>query len=500
MLPPCPIDTRPRAPDTDPMLDVRPVGYVIGLLLMALGASMGLPLLVDLLDGNGHWPAFVESAMMTTLFGLCLSLSCSNAVRTRLSLQQIFLLTTSVWVALPMFAALPFVLGATGSSYTDALFEAMSGLTTTGSTVLNGLDDLPRGLLLWRGLLQWFGGIGVIVVAMVFLPELRVGGMQIFRSEAFDTMGKVLPRAAEISSRISTIYFAITIICAVAYSAAGMNPFDSIVHAMTTVSTGGFANYDASFSVFQGTHEYIATFFMFSAALPFVLYIQLLNGSARPILHDSQVRAFLGVAAVLVATTMVLLITVDGYPFERALREALFNIASILTGTGFSSVDYMEWGALIITLFFFCGLIGGCAGSTSCSVKIFRYQILFAAMRAQMQRIHSPHGIFTTRYAGRTVPDDVLSSVMAFFVLFVVTLGVFAVLLAMTGLDFLTAVSGAATAVANIGPGLGPIIGPAGNFAPLNDTAKLLLAAAMLIGRLELVVVYVLFTTRFWRG
>ncbi|UWQ17247.1 TrkH family potassium uptake protein [Jannaschia sp. M317] len=482
------------------MLDVRPVGYVIGLLLVALGASMALPLAADVMAGNGHWPAFFESGMLTILAGMSLALACANAVRTRLSLQQTFLLTTGVWLAMPIFAALPFVFGATDASYTDAFFEAMSGLTTTGSTVLTGLDDLPRGILLWRGLLQWFGGIGVIVVAMVFLPELRVGGMQIFRSEAFDTMGKVLPRAAEISSRISTVYVGITLTCALAYSAAGMGSFDALVHAMTTVSTGGFANYDASFGMFSGPHEYIATVFMLAAALPFVLYVQLLAGSGRPLLRDSQVRAFLGVFAALVLVTAVTLMVVDKFPIERALREALFNIASILTGTGYASVDYMQWGAFIITLFFFCGLIGGCAGSTSCSVKIFRYQILFAAARAQIRRIHSPHGIFNARYMGRNVSDDVLSSVMAFFVLFVVTLGVFAVALAMTGLDFLTAVSGAATAVGNIGPGLGDIIGPAGNFSSLNDMAKWLLSAAMLIGRLELMVVYVLFTARFWRS
>lgn len=480
------------------MLDVRPVGYVIGLLLMALGGSMALPMLADLIAGNDHWPVFVEAGMITGLVGMCLSLACANAVRDRLSLQQTFLMTSGVWVALPIFAALPLMIGATDLSYTDAFFEAMSGLTTTGSTVISGLDDLPAGILLWRGLLQWFGGIGVIVMAMVFLPELRVGGMQIFKSEGFDTMGKVLPRAAEISAQISTIYIGITVACALSYAAAGMNGFDAMVHAMTTVSTGGFANYDASFGAFQGTHEYIATVFMLSAALPFVLYVQLLNGEGEPMVTNSQVRAFFSVVAVLVGVVATSLMVVDGFGLEQALREALFNISSILTGTGYASVDYMAWGGFIITIFFFCGLIGGCAGSTSCSVKIFRYQILFAAVKAQLRRIHSPHGIFRPRYDGRTVTEDVLSSVMAFFVLFIVTLGVFSVALALTGLDMVTSISGAATAVANIGPGLGPIIGPAGNFAPLPDTAKWLLAAAMLIGRLELVVVFVLFTRRFW--
>ncbi len=480
------------------MLDVRPVGYVIGLLLLALGASMGLPMLADLVAGNGHWPVFVETGLLTMLVGMCLSLATSNAVGDRLGLQETFLLTVSVWVALPIFAAFPFVVGATGLSYTDAFFEAMSGLTTTGATVIVGLDDLPAGILLWRGLLQWFGGVGVIVVAMVFLPELRVGGMQIFRSEAFDTGGKVLPRAAEIASTISVVYVGITVVCAMAYNAAGMGPFDAAVHAMTTVSTGGFANYDASFAAFQGAHEYIATVFMLAAASPFVLYVQLLNGRSAPLLHDSQLRAFLGTVAALVAVVTATLMIADGFGPEQALREALFNIASIMTGTGYASVDYMQWGAFIVGLFFFCGLIGGCAGSTSCSVKIFRYQILFAAAHAQLRQIRSPHGIFRPRYAGRTVEEDVLSSVMAFFVLFVVTLGVFAVLLAMTGLDLVTSISGAAAAVANIGPGLGDVIGPAGNYSTLGVTAKWLLAAAMLIGRLELVVVYVLFTRRFW--
>ena len=480
------------------MIDARPAGYVIGLLLMVLGAAMALPLAADLAEGNGHWPVFFESAALTLLCGLCLSLATANAVRDRLSLQQTFLLTTGVWLALPVFAAIPFALGATDATVTDAFFEAMSGLTTTGSTVLTGLDDLPAGLLLWRGLLQWFGGIGVIVMAMVFLPELRVGGMQIFRSEAFDTMGKVLPRAAEISAQISTIYVAITVACALAYGAAGMGGFDALVHAMTTVSTGGFANYDASFGAFKGAHEYIATVFMLAAALPFVLYVQLVNGEARPLWHDPQVRAFLGVFAVLVSALVATLLWRHTYDPETALREALFNVASILTGTGYASYDYMTWGGFAVGLFFFLGLIGGCAGSTSCSVKVFRYQILFAAAKAQVRRIHSPHGIFHPRYDGRRVTDDVLNSVMAFFVLFVVSLGVVSVALAMTGLDFTTSVSGAATALANIGPGLGERIGPAGNFAGLNDTAKWILSAAMLTGRLELMAVFVLFTRRFW--
>jgi trk system potassium uptake protein TrkH len=267
---------------------------------------------------------------------------------------------------------------------------------------------------------------------------------------------------------------------------------------MTTIATGGFANYDASFGALKGPIEYIATVFMLAAALPFVLYVRLLNSEAKPIFQDAQVRAFLGTFLVIAAVVTWVLVASQNRAWEPSVREALFNVASILTGTGYASANYMLWGGFLISIFFFIGLIGGCAGSTTCSVKVFRYQILFAAAKAQIRRIHSPHGIFTPRYAGRSVTEDVMNSVMAFFVMFIVSLGVFAVALAMTGLDFVTAVSGAATALANVGPGLGDRIGPAGNFAGLSDPAKVILTAAMLIGRLELMAVYVLFTRRFW--
>jgi trk system potassium uptake protein TrkH len=482
------------------MLDLRPVGYVIGLLVAILGATMALPLAADLISGNDQWPVFLESGVITVLTGGLIALSCANGSRSGLTLQQTFLLTTGVWVALPLFGALPLMLGVTDLSFTDAFFESMSGLTTTGSTVITGLDHLPSGILLWRGILQWLGGIGIIVVAMVFLPELRVGGMQIFRSEAFDTMGKILPRATQIAAQISVIYLGLTVACVLTYLALGMSGFDALVHALTTVSTGGFSNYDASFGTFSGPAEYAASLFMVLAALPFVRYVQMVNGHSQPLLRDSQVRTFLAVIAVLVLITTVVLTSIFPHHWEQAMREALFNITSIITGTGYASVDYMNWGGFLIAMFFFIGLIGGCAGSTACSIKIFRYQILFSSIRVQMQRIRLPSGVFTPRFQGRAVGEDVLGSVMTFFVFFIVSLGVFAVGLSMTELDFVTSISGAATALGNIGPGLGDQIGPAGNFAGLNDTAKWLLSAAMLVGRLEVLSVYAIFTIRFWRA
>lgn len=480
------------------MIDLRPVGYLIGLLVAALGATMLIPMVADLIAGNDHTYAFLEAAVITVLAGGLVAMATANSDSRGMRAQQLFLMTTGVWVILPLFGALPFWLGATEASATDAYFEAMSGLTTTGSTVFSGLDELPVGILLWRSMLQWFGGIGIIVVAMAFLPELRVGGMQIFRSEGFDTDGKVLPRAGEIASRISIVYLLLTVACILGYLAGGMTVFDAVNHAMTTIATGGFSTHDQSFIVFQGPIELIAVVFMVLASLPFVRYVQLLAGSTTPIANDSQVRVFLIALGVVILVLAGFRLISGGAGFGPSFREAAFNITSIMTGTGYASADYQLWGGFAVAVFFFVGLIGGCAGSTCCSVKVFRYQLLFGAIVNQIRRIHSPHGVYQLKYAGRSLSEDVISSVMVFLTLFIVTLGVVAVLLSATGLDFITSVSGAATAIANVGPGLGDTIGPAGNFGDLNLAAKWILIAAMLVGRLELLVVYVLFTSRFW--
>ncbi len=481
------------------MFDLRPVGYVTGLLVAALGAAMLLPMAVDFLYGNDHWVIFLQSAVVTAVFGVITALSCANGVRSRLKIQQIFLMTTGVWLALPFFGAVPFLLGSPNARVVDAFFEAMSGLTTTGATVFMDLETLPEGVLIWRSMLQWIGGVGIIVVAMVFLPELRVGGMQIFRSESFGGEGKVLPRAAQIASSISGAYIALTVACYFAYFAVGMPSFHAANHALTTVATGGFSTFDSSFGAFKGWPEYVAAVFMALASLPFVRYVQLMGGSAKPLVKDPQIRGFFLIAVVLVAVVCAFRLA-GGASFESSLRETLFNITSILTGTGYSSADYQAWGPFVVVLIFFAGLVGGCAGSTSCSIKVFRYQLLIATIRARIHGIHTPRGVFTPRYDGRPVSDDVLNSVMVFFVAFVVTLGVLSVLLSTTGLDLITSVSGAAAALANIGPGLGDLIGPTGSFAGLNDAAKWLLAAAMLIGRLELMAVFAILTFNFWRA
>ena len=482
------------------MLDFRPVGYVVGILVLGLGVSMLFPMAWDWYQGNDNWFVFLESALLTCTIGGLTALASVNGVADRLSIQQTFILTTLVWVTLPFFGALPFYLGNSDLSFVDSFFESMSGLTTTGSTVLINIEALPEGIKLWRGILQWFGGIGIIVMAMVFLPALKIGGMQLFRSEGFDTFGKILPRAGQIAQSISIIYVSLTILCFISYLASGMPAIDALVHAFTTIATGGFSNSDTSFFNYGASAEYVSCLFMILAALPFVRYVQLVSGNTKPFFRDSQIRTFMLVILVLALILTIWYAKEFGDFTESTVRKSFFSIISIITGTGYVSVDYGSWGPFAVSFFFFLGLIGGCAGSTSCSIKIFRFQLLFASIKTQIQRVHSPNGIFSPRYEGRVVQEDVLGSVILFFVLFIVSIGFFSVLLGLTGLDFITAVSGAATAFANVGPGLGAQIGPTGNFSNLNDVAKYLLTAAMLIGRLELLVIYAILTVNFWRN
>lgn len=479
--------------------DLRPVVAVIGRLVAALGLTMLVPAAIDFVDGSDNAAPMALSAFLTSVSGLCLSLVSQQRGARGMSRQQAFMLTTFVWIALPFFGAIPFVIGAPGVAFHDAFFEAMSGLTTTGATVFDGLAELPRGVLLWRALMQWFGGVGIVVVAMVFLPVLKIGGMQFFRSEAFDLAGDILPRAAEVAGSLFWIYGVLTIFCVLGYAAAGMSAFDAVCHAMTTVSTGGMANYDDGFERFSPAAHYIAVLFMVLAALPFLRFIQIARGNAAPLFADSQVQAFLGIILVVSATLTGWLMVEGLVTGERAVRESLFNVVSILTGTGYASEDYNSWGGFPVTLFFIIALIGGCAGSTSCSAKVFRYQILFAALIQQIRRIHNPSGVFRLRYDRRVVEDEVLSSVMAFFFVFVTALAIWAMLLSMLGLDAITSISGAVAALANVGPGLGNTIGPAGNYATLPEAAKWILSAGMVLGRLEFLSVLVLFTPVFWR-
>jgi trk system potassium uptake protein TrkH len=484
------------------VFDLRPVLLVNGILVATLGLAMLVPALVDAttIYGTPDWDVFLGAAFATTLTGASLALS-SRGLGGDVNRRQAFILTASTWLVLPAFGALPFAFSSLELSYTDSFFEAMSGLTTTGSTVIVGLDGATPGILLWRAILQWLGGIGIIVTAVAILPMLRIGGMQLFRMESSDRSEKILPRAAQISAVIAIIYVALSVLCAAAYWLAGMTVFEAMAHAMTTIATGGFSTSDLSIGYFDSALvDYIAVLFMLIGSLPFLLYFQLVRGRPLALWQDSQVRTFLAIIALAVAVMVAWRLATSEVGPAEALRYTTFNVVSIVTGTGYSTTDFGQWGGFAVTAFFFFMFVGGCAGSTSCSIKVFRYQVLAATARAQIAHLTRPHGVFVPHFNRRPIPDEVSQSVMSFFFLLFASFAVLAILLTTLGLDFTTAVSGAATAIANVGPGLGEVIGPGGTFASLPDAAKWVMSAGMLLGRLELFTVLVLFTPAFWRG
>lgn len=482
------------------MLDFRGIVLINGVLLLMLGLAMLVPVVVDIAHDNPDYLAFTEAAALTIFIGGVMVASTFRR-GLGLGLREAFILTSSVWVVLPALAALPFTLSALNMSYTDAFFEAMSGLTTTGSTVITGLDTTPPGILIWRAILQWLGGVGIIVTAIAVLPLLQVGGMQLFRMESSEQSDKALPRTAQIAAATAIAYVILSIACAMALFSVGVTGFDAIAHAMTTVATGGFSTRDASIGgLNSAAAEWIIILFMILGSLPFVLYLQAVRGRPLMLWRDTQVRWFFITLGGLFGLALgVTELGREGFA-ESDLRMALFNVTSIMTGTGYATADYGQWGRAAIVLFFFATMIGGCAGSTSCGIKIFRFRVMFESARVQISLLIRPNTVTNPRFNGRPLEDRVIDAVMGYFFLFAMVFGVLAFLLTLTGLDLTTAISGAATAVSNVGPGLGDTIGPSGTFKPLPDSAKWLLAAGMLLGRLEFLTVMVLFTRRFWRG
>lgn len=417
-----------------------------------------------------------------------------------MSARQAILMTTGAWAALAGLGSLPLYWSGVTPSYTDALFESMSGITTTGATVISGLDTLPSGILLWRAMLQWLGGLGIVVMAVAVLPMLQIGGMQLFKAEAFDTPEKILPRATQISGSMSLIYLVLTFACALLYSAFGMELGDGVMHAMTTVATGGFSTKDGSIGHYGSAWiELTGITFMLLGSVPFILYVQLAQGRSGPLFRDSQVRTFLVTLAFLILIIWLYRSAASDGSSGRSLLDAAFNTISILTGTGYASTNYETWGPFATVFFFIIMFIGGCAGSTSCGIKIFRFQVLFQEFRQNINMVIFPNGVFIKKFNGRPIEETVAAAVMSFFFLYLASVVILAALLSATGLDYLTALSGAGTAISNVGPGLGDIIGPDGNFQSLSHPAKWLLTAGMLLGRLELFTVLILFLPVFWR-
>ncbi|UYM16458.1 TrkH family potassium uptake protein [Endozoicomonas euniceicola] len=480
-------------------MNIRPVLYVIGLFLTVQSLLMLVPALYDLLIHDPGKYAFLWSAAINLLTGLILCVCCRTK-EFSLKARQIFLLTNLTWVTLSGFAALPFWIQL-DISYTDAYFETMSAITTTGSTVLSGLDTMNKGILLWRSLLQWLGGIGFIVLAVAVLPFLKVGGMRLFQSESSDWSEKVMPRSGSIAKRIVCIYLGLTVCCAYLFFLGGMNGFEAINHAMTALSTGGFSTSDNSMGQFSNPFiHWTATIFMLLGGLPFVLFVKFLKGDHKALTKNTQVVTFVQFLLLTWAGLSIWLFMYSSYSFWESLTLVAFNTTSVVTTTGYALTDYTLWGGFAATAFFFLTFVGGCSGSTAGGVKIFRFEIGAKLLMIQLKQLAHPRACFVQSYNGQQISSDILRSLIAFSFFFGLLVSLLTLLLSLLGLDLTTSISGAATAVANVGPGLGDIIGPAGNFASLPDSAKWLLSLGMLMGRLEVITVLVLFTPQFWKG
>ncbi|MGH1417756.1 MAG: TrkH family potassium uptake protein [Hyphomicrobiaceae bacterium] len=481
------------------MIQLRPIAYALGLMLCTIAAAMVFPAMLDLADDADGWKVFLAASVFTFFVGGLLILASFDDQAVQLGVKEGFVLTTLSWVVIVAFAAIPF--GGMGLSYTDAYFEAMSGLTTTGSTVLTQLDKLPRGILLWRALLQGLGGLGIVVMAIIMLPFLRVGGMQLFQTESSEKSEKILPRAVELTLATAGVYILLIIACIIAYASLGMTLFDAVCHGLTTVATAGFSTHDQSFGFFLSPAlHWVCILFMILGSLPFVVYIKALRGNPTSIIKDPQVRSFLGFIVAVVLILAVWLTAVRGMGFGEALQASAFNAVSIITTTGYASEDYTAWGPFAVGLFFLMMFIGGCSGSTSGGIKIYRLQIAGMLTRSHFLHLISPNRVLTHVYNGRRLPDDVPFSVVAFLAIYMATVGMFTVVLSAMGLDLITSVSAAAQSVGNVGPGLGDIVGPSGSYATVPQAAKWVLCFAMLLGRLELFTVLVLFRREFWQS
>ena len=482
------------------MNNSKTVFFAIGVLLVILGAFMLIPFFVQFIYDEKN-NTFLLSASVTAFIGTLLVLT-NLEVNRKLNLQQVFLLTTLSWLGIAIFGCLPFLLSNLDLSLVDAFFESMSGITTTGSTIITNLDNAPKSILIWRAILQWLGGIGVIVMAITILPLLNVGGMQLFRMDSSDTTEKVLPKTREITLVISIIYLTLTFACGISYWAVGMNMFDSIAHAMTTIATGGFSTYSGSIGHFHNPRiEIISIIFIVLGSIPFIAYLKFVKGDKKIFLKDSQIK---GLVYILIFSILLMLLylTLNNkeYSFSENLRISTFNVVSVLSGTGYVTADFSSWGKFPLIFFLFLMFIGGCAGSTTCGIKIFRFQILGNFIINQIKKLVYPHGVFSIKYNNEKINDTFIYSIITFIFLYFFIFFILAALLSVNGLDFITAISGSASAISNVGPGLGDIIGPNGNFSDLPNFSKLSLSLGMLLGRLELFAVLVLFFPAFWKN
>lgn len=478
---------------------LRIIAFIIGIFLVTLAVSMLVPMATLLIfERTDDLPSFGWASLITLVAGLAM-LAQGRPEHVHLRPRDMYLLTVCSWVVVCVFAALPFLF-TQHISYTNAFFESMSGITATGSTVLSGLDDMSPGILMWRSMLHWLGGIGFIAMAVAILPLLRIGGMRLFQTESSDRSEKVMPRSHMVAKSIVLVYVGITVLGSLAFWWAGMSLFDAINHAMSAISTGGFSTSDLSLAKWDiPAVHWVAVVVMILGSLPFTLYVATLRGNRGALVRDQQVQGLL----VLLVVTWIVLGTwywlTTNLPWSDAFRHVALNVTSVVTTTGFALGDYSLWGNFSLMFFFYLGFIGGCSGSTAGGIKIFRFQVAYILLKANLNQLIHPRAVIKQKYNGHRLDEEIVRSILTFSFFFAITICLIALSLSLLGLDWMTALTGAASTVSGVGPGLGEVIGPAGNFSTLPDAAKWILAGGMLLGRLEIITVLVLCMPAFWR-
>ena len=482
------------------MTSNKTVFFLIGVLLIVLGLSMLAPYSMQVIyEENSH--SFISSSFVTIFIGiLCVLANLEKDLK--LNLRQTFLFSTLAWVTVAIFGSLPFLLSSQSFSFSDAFFESMSGITTTGATIISDLDNGPKSILLWRAIMQWLGGIGIVVMAITILPLLKVGGMQLFKMEGPDSTEKILPRTIEVAAIIISTYVILTIFCGFFYWFFGMTIFDSVCHAMTTIATGGFSTHNDSIGFFKNSNiEIVASIFIILGSIPFISYLKFAQGNKKVFFNDVQIRGlvYLLIFSIIVMFLYLFFINYESSLFDK-IRIASFNVISILSGTGYVTDDFGLWGKFSLIFFLLLMFIGGCAGSTACGIKIFRLQMLLIFLNNQIKKLLSPNSVIITKYNKQKISDNFINSVIIFIFTFLFIFLIIAMLLSISGLDFITSISGAASSISNVGPGLGDIIGPNGNYKDIPNISKWILSIGMLLGRLELFAVLVLFFPSFWKS
>jgi trk system potassium uptake protein TrkH len=478
----------------------KTVFFLIGILLTVLGVSMLAPYAIQLiLKEESH--SFISASFITIFIGVLFILA-NLEKEFKLNLRQTFLFSSLAWVMVAVFGSLPFLLSEQDFSFSEAFFESMSGITTTGATIISDLDNSPRSILLWRAIMQWLGGIGIVVMAITILPLLKVGGMQLFKMEGPDSTEKILPRTIEVATIIISTYIILTLLCGFFYWIFGMNIFDSVSHAMTTIATGGFSTHNESIGFFKSSNiEIVASIFIVLGSIPFISYLKFIRGNRKIFFNDVQIKGliYLLIISIIIMFLYLLLINYESNLFDK-IRISSFNVISILSGTGYVTDDFGLWGKFSLIFFLLLMFIGGCAGSTACGIKIFRLQMLLIFLQNQIKKIISPNSVIITKYNNQKISDNFINSVIIFIFTFLFIFLLIAMLLSISGLDFITSISGAASSISNVGPGLGDVIGPNGNYKDIPDISKWILSIGMLLGRLELFAVLVLFFPSFWRN